>query len=284
MRVLMETPTLTSEEALRAEIRRLGPWHQDVEIAPGVRTDEPVPGNPDPLGIGTSDLIDTDLVISRFVANLFPGGFAGRSVLDCACNAGGYLLAAKQNGAGRCFGFDVREHWLNQARFVAQHRPSEGVEFAQCDLLELRERGLEPFDVTFFMGIFYHLPDPVAGLRIAADLTRELLVLNTAVDGQGHGDALTLSLESETALMSGVHRLAWLPTSAKVLQEILRWCGFPHTRVDHVIRKHPKFHRMQIFAAREAKTFAHYDTVRPETLHLPRKMPLWKRGLRRLVR
>jgi SAM-dependent methyltransferase len=272
---------LTADE-LRAEIRRLGPWHQDLEIAPGIRTGERSPDDPvDPLGVGSPGILQPGRILDLLVRDVFPNGLEGRSMLDCGCNAGGYLFEAKRLGAGRCFGFDVREHWLNQARFLAQHRPSDGVEFAQLDLLALRERNLEPFDVTLFFGLFYHLPDPVAGIRIAADLTRELLVLNTAAASKMKGHALTLNLESDTALMSGVHRLAWLPTSPQVLQEILHWCGFPHTRV-HFVRRYVRPPRIQVLAARDAQTFAHYDRLHG----VPTEQPaaLWKRIARRLVR
>ena len=263
-------------EALRAEIRRLGPWHQDLEIAPGIRTSERArDDDPDPLGIGYPNVLEPGRAIDRFLPYVLPYGFEGRSVLDCGCNAGGYLFEAKQRGAGRCFGFDVREHWLNQARFLSRFLPSDGVEFEQLDLLGLRERKLEPFDVTFFFGLFYHLPDPVAGLKIAADLTRELLVLNTAADPKMKGHALTLSVESETQLMSGVHRLAWLPTSPYVLKQILKWCGFPHTRLLYVM-KFRKYPRIEVLAARDAKTFEYFDSTRPPQ-PLP---PLWKRAAR----
>lgn len=277
----MHDTTATPEE-LRAEIRRLGPWHQDLEIAPGIRTGERAPDDPaDPLGVGSPGMLQPGRVLDYLMQDVFPHGFEGRSVLDCGCNAGGYLFEAKRLGAGRCFGFDVREHWLNQARFLARHLPSENIEFAQLDLLALRERNLEPFDVTLFFGLFYHLPDPVAELRIAADLTRELLVLNTAADPKLSGHALKLNIESDTALMSGVHRLAWLPTSPRVLEEILRWCGFPHTRV-HYVRKAPRFPRIQVLGARDALTFAQFDEVHPP--QPPRPTPLWKRATRRLLR
>ena len=266
-------------EELRAEIRRLGPWHQDMEIAPGIWTGERSPDDdPDPLGVGHPGILRPGNVLAMLMRDVLPNGFEGRSVLDCGCNAGGYLYEAKRMGAGRCFGFDVREHWLNQARFLGRHLPDENIEFDQLDLLALRERSLEPFDVTLFFGLFYHLPDPVAGLRIAADLTRELLVLNTAADPKLKGHALTLSMESEKALMSGVHRLAWLPTSPHVLEEILHWCGFPHTRV-HYVWKFSRFPRIQVLGARDARTFAYYDTVQ-----VARPRPLWKRIARRLLR
>lgn len=276
----MADPTPNPDE-LRAEIRRLGPWHQDLEIAPGVRTGERGPDeSPDSLGIGHGVILQPGQVLTSLMRDVFPNGFEGRSVLDCGCNAGGYLYEAKRLGAGRCFGFDVREHWLNQARFLARHLPSEGIEFDQLDLLALRERNLEPFDVTLFYGLFYHLPDPVAGVRIAADLTRELLVLNTAADPNLRGDALTLSLESDTLLMSGVHRLAWLPTSPRVLEEILRWCGFPHTRV-HYVHRREKYPRIQVLGARDARLFAHFDEMYPPQPRRPAS--LWRRAARRLL-
>jgi tRNA (mo5U34)-methyltransferase len=272
-------PIIADIEACRAEIRGLGPWHQDLEIAPGVCTGERLPGAKDPLGVGLPVIVRAKTVIDRLVNEVFPNGFEGRSVLDCACNAGGYLFEARRHGAGRCFGFDVREHWINQARFLARHLPSENIEFAQRDLCTLRELRLPPFDVTLFFGIFYHLPDPVAALRIAADHTNELLIVNTAVDPKRRGHGLTLNVESDTMLMSGVHRLAWLPTSPRIVQEALRWCGFPHSRVQYLIKQRGRFHRTQILAARDAHTLAYYDARHPMA-----PTPLWKRAVRRLIR
>ncbi|MEO8619695.1 MAG: methyltransferase domain-containing protein [bacterium] len=249
---------------LRSEIIELGPWHHDVQIAPGIRTGEPVPPGTYPSELGTPTIFEPELNIRRLFGDIFPTGLEGRSVLDCACNAGGNLFASKRLGAARCFGFDVREHWIRQARFLARHVPSDDMQFEVRDLATLPDLGLERFDVTLFMGIFYHLPDPMTGLRIAADLTSELLVINTAMRRVRGVDALMVNPESQTLPMSGVHGLAWLPTGDRVLQDILRWCGFPHTRVDwQMPRRGKSWARLQLLAAREAHTFAHYDAVHP---------------------
>ena len=70
---------------------------------------------------------------------IFPRGLEGRTVMDCACNCGAYLFWSKEPGAGECFGFDAREHWIAQARFLAEHRtqPSDGMRFEVCDLYDL---------------------------------------------------------------------------------------------------------------------------------------------------
>jgi tRNA (mo5U34)-methyltransferase len=265
-----------TDSELRAEIARLAPWHHDLEVAPGLRTGEVSSTLTFPADVGKPTIIRPQRAMEMMVRDLYPRGLEGRSLLDCACNAGGYLFAAKSLGASRGFGFDVREHWIEQARFLAQHLPSDGLEFATCDLLALRELQLAQFDVVLFNGIFYHLPDPVAGLRIAADHGSELLVLNTAIASK-ESDSLLLNLEGQTQVMSGVHRLAWLPGSERVLREILAWCGFPHARVRWRVR--PKAdgsqERILIYAARNAETFAHYD-AQPQA---PR--PLWKRLFRR---
>ncbi len=60
-------------------------------------------------------------------------------MLDCACNCGAYLFWAKDEGAGRCRGFDVRAHWIDQARFLQRHRqgPNEDMRFEVMDLMDL---------------------------------------------------------------------------------------------------------------------------------------------------
>jgi tRNA (mo5U34)-methyltransferase len=249
---------------LRDEILRLGPWSQDVEVAPGLTTavsrEAPEAGDSTPLGNLTIRR-DHDRFVGM-LKDVYPDGLAGRRVLDCACNCGVYVFWASEVGAGASFGFDVREHWIDQARFLARERwPEADSEFEVRDLYDLPDRGLDPFDITVFKSIFYHLPDPVTGLRIAADLTRELLILNTAVV-DGREGALIVNPESDVELLSGVHRLAWLPTGPGVLRHILEWCGFPHTRLSLQL---PPLDgnraRIELLAARDEGVFCHYDEV-----------------------
>jgi len=267
-------------EKLRAEINRLSPWAHAIELAPDVLTARVG------LGGGNADtdvpqIYDPAVMMRGLVASLYPNGMGGRSFLDCGCNAGGHVFAAKALGAGRCFGFDARQHWIDQANFVAQYLPSDGASFATCKLAELPAMQLGTFDMTLFSGLFYHLPDPVAGLKVAADLTGELIVVNTS-SRPGLKKGLTLSLESATHVMSGVDGLAWLPTGPDVVRDILAWCGFPHSRVDMDWRPQhgPRgWRRIQVIGARDASTFADYDRARPDAAHAPKRR-VWRRLLR----
>ena len=218
----------------------------------------------------------------HLVGSLYPDGLQGRSFLDCACNSGGHSIVAARHGAGRGFAFDARQHWVDQARFLARQCGAPELSLRRCELNDLPALGLEPFDVTLFAGIFYHLPDPVSGLRIAADLTKELLIVNTAVRPRRER-ALMLNVESDTHVLSGVDRLAWLPTGPTVMKELLAWCGFKHTRIDlYWSYGRPKgWKRLQMLAARDEKVFADYDRLRPDAIRPP---TLQRRALVRLYR
>ncbi len=247
-------PALTLDQArLTEEIVELGPWHLDVEVAPGLSTRAWVdaggearcePGNShfESPGNGFKDLL----------SEVYPGGLDGRAVLDCACNCGGYLFWSRECGAGRCFGFDVREHWIRQARFLRDHRTgADDVEFEVLDLYDLPRLALEPFDMTVFKGIFYHLPEPIGGLRIAAELTRELLFLDTATCNDRPDGGMVADFEDTEMLMSGVHGLAWRPTGPEVLEGILGFLGFAETQVlTSIPETHPGHGRITMLASR----------------------------------
>ncbi|MCC5974353.1 MAG: methyltransferase domain-containing protein [Rubellimicrobium sp.] len=232
-------PVLPEADArLLDELVAMGPWHHDIDLNPDVWTGlaavSGAAGNE--TGAGRVSLTRPAAIFANQILPFFPDGMAGKSFLDCGCNAGGYCFAARDAGAERTFGFDVRQHWIDQARFVAARRKrnSDGMQFEVADLLALEAMD-EMFDVTWFSGLLYHLPDPVRGLRIAADRTRDLLLVNTAVaatqDGPPERLSMELKFESRNNVMSGVHELAWLPSGPKVLQKILADLGFAETKL-----------------------------------------------------
>lgn len=238
---------------LKEQIVKLGPWHLEVEVTPGITTRAWLEAGGDPDSErGSSHFQSGGPAFKQMLGDLYPGGLEGRSVLDCACNCGAYLLWAREEGAGRCFGFDVREHWIRQARFLRDNRPADGeVGLEVLDLYDLPGLGLEAFDVTLFNGIFYHLPEPVGGMRIAAELTRELLMVDTATRSEREDGALVAGFESREELMSGVHGLMWRPTGPMVMDRIFKFLGFEET---HVLRwrkeTNPGWGRLTMLAAR----------------------------------
>ena len=226
--------TLTeADQRLLGQIADLAPWHHQVAVNDRLVTRALDHDRADPTSIAVTN---PARIFATQALPLFPEGLQGKSFLDCGCNAGGYCFAAKDAGAERTFGFDVRQHWIDQANFLRKERAanSDGMRFEVADLLGLKAME-DQFDVTWFSGLLYHLPDPVQGLKIAADKTREMIFVNTAVQhvqpGEDEQVTLRLKFEGVEQLMSGVHHLAWLPGGPACLRLVLEWLGFPETRL-----------------------------------------------------
>jgi len=263
----------TVTEELERQIIALAPWHIDVDVTPEISTGSVLEvgdgsdGSEGPEGAGPVRFVRPRKTWDEVLQRIYPNGLEGRRFMECACNCGAYTFWAKEMGAGDCYGFDVRDHWINQAEFLLEHRtfPSDGIKFEVNDLYDLPKAGMEPFDVTMFQGIFYHLPDPITGLKAAADLTSELLIFDTAIrDGMPDG-MLALAEESRTQVMSGVYGLNWFPTGPVVLERILRWLGFVEVKLVHwrVNRRGRRGNvgRVRILASRKEGLLAGIQTV-----------------------
>ena len=261
-------PSPTKDLAeLKEEIIRLGPWHLEVQVTPELSSsaflEAPEETYEVPAGF---TFFNPRAAHQGLMKAIYPGGLEGRSLLDCACNCGGYLFWTKELGAGSCFGFDAREHWIRQAEFLLEHRawPSDGIHFEVLDLYDLPKRHPAPFDITLFLGIFYHLPDPLLGLKVAADATQELIVVDTATRTGLEDGALALEREGKEQkdVLSGIHGLSWRPTGPRVMEDIFHWLGF---RAMRVVGNRPTPDRgadrgrMRVIAARDEGTLAAYD-------------------------
>jgi hypothetical protein len=72
---------------------------------------------------------------------------------------------------------------------------------------------------------------------------------------------------------------AWLPTGEGVLRELLAWCAFPHVRRRYDAIAPGQHRRIELLAAREERTFAHWDTPHPPEGQL-RHRRWWRHLLR----
>jgi SAM-dependent methyltransferase len=243
---------------LEAEIDALGPWCHEIEVVPGISTRAWRERHPD----SRVPFLDPRVTpIVKTALRLFPSALKGWSVLDCGCNAGGYSFLAREAGAGRCFGFDARRHWIDQARFVARCRQYEDMTF---EVRELDQLEVELFDMTFFAGLLYHLPDPVHGLKMAADATRELIFVDTSARAGLPDGSLVAENENKELLVSGVHGLNWLPTGPDVVRRMLEWVGFAECAVlDYRLEVEPQVDRLAVIAAKTPGFLGSLDLPKP---------------------
>ena len=214
----------TADATLKDAVERLAPWHFNVRLSETFTTRD---GNRPKPGEGTISLIDPE-ELRPLLTSLYPEGLSGRAFLDAGCNGGGYCVVAKRLGADYAYGFDAREHWINQANFLKSTLGLTGVDF-ECAAMHEANLSRE-YDISLFKGIFYHLPDPVHALERVCRVTRDVIIVDTATEGARGEFTMHLNPEGQKRLMTGVHGLAWWPSGPDLLAAILARFGFGETR------------------------------------------------------
>jgi tRNA (mo5U34)-methyltransferase len=165
-----------SQQELRDEIAKLGPWFHNMELN-GVRT------APDHF------LGDYPNVKWKHFASAIPQDLTGKSVLDIGCNAGFYSMEMKRRGAARVLGVDFDEDYLAQARFAAKVTGLD-IEFRQLSVYDVGKLG-EKFDVVLFMGVLYHLRHPLLALDlIHQHVARDFFLFQSMQRGSEKIDSL----------------------------------------------------------------------------------------------
>lgn len=155
----------------RTGVERLAPWFHKIDLGDGVVTKaSSVAGEAD----------DHPLPTWAFVARALPGDLKGRSVLDVGCNAGFYSVEVCRRGAARVVGIDAQRREVRQAAFVARALELP-IEFRRMSVYDLSPDTVGVFDVTLALGLVYHLKHLVQGLERLHAVTRDLLVLETAI-------------------------------------------------------------------------------------------------------
>jgi SAM-dependent methyltransferase len=167
-----------TEQEIKDELRRLGPFHHDVELPFGLRTHVPE--------LSRREVERTRL--PNLVKHVWPslletcgGSLRAQRVLDVACNCGGFSIEAIKSGADYVLGIDVVDRYLEQAKFIKDALELKEVEFKKLAVEDLDEATIGSFDVTFCFGILYHLENPVLAMRKLSAVTRRVMVVDTNV-------------------------------------------------------------------------------------------------------
>src|SRR5205085_6326906 len=102
------------------------------------------------------------------------------SVLDVGCNAGFYSVEMKRRGAARVLGVDSQRNLIRQAELVRKVLGQE-IDYRRMSVYDLDPITMGQFDVTLALGLIYHCKHLVLALEKLFLVTRELLVLETAI-------------------------------------------------------------------------------------------------------
>lgn len=212
----MSRPTKSSndlDKAMLVESVRQFYWFHSIDLGHGVVT----PGAKS-LAVHQAE----------FAAVFDPIKVAGRSVIDVGAYNGAYSFEAKRRGAARVLATDhfVWNHPLIRARDsfeLARSILNIDLEVKDIDVPDLSPDSVGTFDVVLFLGVFYHLLNPIAALQQAATLAREVLVVET------HNDALDINRPAmimyPNAELNNDPTNWWGPNPACMVA-LLKQCGF----------------------------------------------------------
>ena len=129
-------------------------------------------------GIKTADVLRKEAEV------IFRYGVAGKSVLDIGAWDGFFSFEAERRGASRVLATDhfcwSGEGWGTKAGFDYAHaKLGSRVETLDIDVPRIGPETVGTFDVVLFLGVLYHVKDPMSCLERVASVTGECMVIET---------------------------------------------------------------------------------------------------------
>ncbi len=231
---------LTIEDTQR-RLKELGPWFYEFDLGEYGRTTSDLP--PEVLPVHQTRLT----MVERIVNEQFRGRLDRIRCLDIGCHEGFYSIAMARKGMRGVRGIDVRPASLTKAQFVAEVLGLNNVTFEERNIEQLDFDG-PPYDLCLFLGVLYHLENPILALRQVSRATREVCIVETQVVEEVEGttewgaQAWTRPYQGILALIdesgefynqnaeTGASPIATCP-SRKALNFMLRQAGFRRTEI-----------------------------------------------------
>ena len=172
-----------NREELEREIDELGPWFYPFDLGDGLRTTSAIP--PHVTKIFGTRLEMVTGVVERYFGSRLPEIHC----LDIGSHEGFYSFEMAKLGVGHVTGLEYRDINLRKARFVAERVGLSQVDLRQGNVEELSPEQWGAYELTLFLGVLYHLENPVLCLRNISRVTKELCVIETQVVPEVEGEA-----------------------------------------------------------------------------------------------
>jgi 2-polyprenyl-3-methyl-5-hydroxy-6-metoxy-1,4-benzoquinol methylase len=101
--------------------------------------------------------------------------------IDLACNQGYYSMLLAERGCREVLGIEARQKAVDEANLMSRCLGLENATYIQGDVFLLNPARYEPFDIVLMFGLIYHMENPVGVLRLAKELTKEVLLVESQV-------------------------------------------------------------------------------------------------------
>ncbi|HEX4592809.1 MAG TPA: methyltransferase domain-containing protein [Bryobacteraceae bacterium] len=209
-------PVVTEEtRKLIARLQAFG-WYHSIEL----------PGGEVTPGLQTIDQL-------RLRARQFPipDDLRGKRVLDIGAWDGWFSFEMERRGATVVAVDAVRSEKFLHAREVLGSK----VEYHVSDVYDLRPSELGIFDIVLFLGVLYHLKNPVLALERVCALSRHLVCVESFVTDDGSDPDAKPSMEFyETTELCGQFD-NWVGPNVACLLGFCRTAGFASVSLESVL-------------------------------------------------
>ena len=228
--------TRMTRDEIQKRVERLGPWFHCIDLGGGLTTK---------TRSAVGEPVEHPRPTWEKVKACLPEEMSGKSVLDVGCNAGFYAVELKRRGAGRVLGVDSQRNLVRQALFVRDVLGLD-IEYRRMSVYDLDPRGLGQFDVTLALGLVYHCKHLVLALERLFAVTRELLILETAIYPPEHSPG---SFTYEVGgLRPVLHPLAYVQNPGEAKEAVYNWF-LPGVDALVALLKNVGFDEVEIFPA-----------------------------------
>lgn len=159
----------------------------------------------------------------------------GRTLMDVGAWNGFYTVEAKRRGAADVLAVDEitwnhPDYRAKETFDLVMSHLGLNVQTRAMDAHNLSEKEVGRWDVVLCLGVFYHLVDPILVVQRLAEITNEVLVLETWLDAQDI-DRPAMIFYPGTELI-GDPTNWWGPNRACV-EALLRMAGFTRIIFSH---------------------------------------------------
>lgn len=166
MRSEKEIDSLYTIKELQEKISKVHRWFHVVPLGTKIKT----PGI-------------YDMSIDSWISGLLPSDLSGKNILDIGAYDGRWTFECEKRNAKKITAIDVWQYTEDQGRLpfdVCKEilgSTSTLVEMSVYDIEKLNEK----FDLVLYLGVYYHLLDPMHALKKIYDVCKDLVIMEGAV-------------------------------------------------------------------------------------------------------
>lgn len=171
---------------------------------------------------------------------IFKNSVEGQTVLDIGAWDGFFSFEAERRGAARVLATDnfcwSGPGWGTRQGFeYAHHKFGSQVEALDVDVLDLDAERIGQFDTVMFLGVLYHVKDPLRCIELVCSLAKKTVICDTETALDKIPEPIMRYFLGDE--MNGDPTNFWAP-NMKCLEAMFREFGFQHFEfTDHPLRQ-----------------------------------------------